>query len=245
MAIEGATYETREGTYSDSAFLANAILHAERAHTGRGIWDAYYCEQVSDTNESSDNDDNVTTAVALKCLQHCVEHANNSIYSFERFVVMCESDDGRGTSGQPVACASGFMYPEVNMGTVLSGLRVANEELLHWTNEQSDLAEARLSFLSEAFPDVEFADKWMIEGVFTSPACRGRGLGVEVLKRVLQRGRALHGCSEAYIVCADGNEAAMKMYRKAGFQVLAKCGGSEACVQHIRTRGFHVLHYVY
>jgi GNAT superfamily N-acetyltransferase len=269
MACVKKQLEFSKGQVSDSEFLAHAILQAERAHTGRGIWDEYYhCKETS-TNDSG-GDDNVSTANVLSTLKHCVENAADSIYHFERFIVArdstdCVNSDSNssatnsasdidGSSGSssgssittrpPVACACGFRYPDVTMGHVLKGLRTANSHLLQWSSEESERAEARLSFLSNSFPaGVDFAEKWMIEAVFTDPLRRGRGLAAAVLTQVLQLGRDC-GCKEAVIVCAVGNTPALQLYAKLGFEPLG-CGDSEECMRKLMTPGFNVLRYVY
>lgn len=228
------------GDISEKQFLANAILHAERAHTGRGIWDVYYSSRQQQQNDETTDD---VTVAAQKGLLHCVENAVDSIYHYDRFVIL-RDDCKDGGGSQPVACACGFKYPDVNMGKVLKGLRTANEEVLGWTGDDCDRAEASLSFLSQTFPDgVEFTDRWMIEAVFTDPGCRGRGLAYEVLTQVLQRGRD-QGCKEALITCAVGNTPAFQLYTKLGFESQG-AGDSEECQQQLSTRGFHVLRYVY
>ena len=243
-----------------SGFLAHAVLQAERAHTGRGIWDEYYTsERVSERVSEGEGEgegvservSELVSSAALKGLQHCVENAVDSIYHYSRFIVLydeCVSEGvaqgGDDSHQRPVACASGFLYPEVSMGKVLRGLRVANEEVMQWTSEESDAAEDRLGFLSQTFPEgVDFTGRWMIEGVYTRTSCRGRGLASRVIKSVLEQGR-VRECKEALITCAVGNTPAYQLYTKLGFTSLG-CGDSEECMKKLGTRGFHVLRYVY
>ena len=65
-----------------------------------------------------------------------------------------------------------------------------------------------ISFLEEAFPEnVEYNGRWMIEGVYTHPNHRGKGLAAKVVSAVVEEGRRL-GFRECLVSCAVGNHAA-------------------------------------
>jgi translation initiation factor 4G len=61
-------------------------------------------------------------------------------------------------------------------------------------------------------------DRWTVENVYTAPAYRGRGVASALLERACDEG-ASRGFGETQISLFIGNDAAERVYRKAGFEL--------------------------
>lgn len=235
MSSGDSDMKMEEALLGDAAFLAEAVLTAERAHTGRGLWDVYFSESEDMTKEQ-------VTCNALVALQRCIEEGRNAIYYHKRFLIIRDTSIPEGA--KPVATACAYKYPDVSILTTLKCLEDGCRETLGWTDSTLQNAESRLSFLSECFPDnVEFDGRWLIEGVYADPSYRGKGLATRIMKQLLQKGQE-EGCKEALITCAVGNTPAFSLYTKLGFEPLGH-GSSRKCLEEMSTEGFYLLRYVF
>ncbi len=63
------------------------------------------------------------------------------------------------------------------------------------------------------------AGELQIQNVATAPACRRRGVAAALLAAVLERARAA-GMESAWLEVRAGNEAAIVLYRRFGFNVV-------------------------
>lgn len=219
MRIAGK-YTIERAIPSDLAFLGTAIFEAERAHTGRGIWDVALSQ--------------FTKERVIEFLQRACAEDLNSHFHISRFLV------ARDDSGAPAAAACGFFYPECSLFKSLPGISEAITSMEpNITLEDASKLWKSLSFLDEAFPDVEYNNSWMIEAVYTDPAHRGQRLAQHILQAVIEDGLA-KGHQRVLISCAVGNYAAMHSYQKVGFELLGT-GHSEECLQGLGSSGYHVL----
>mmetsp|Transcript_9098 Transcript_9098/g.13695 ORF Transcript_9098/g.13695 Transcript_9098/m.13695 type:complete len:223 (-) Transcript_9098:304-972(-) len=213
--------KVRNATVQDCDFIGLAIRDAERAHTGHGIWDVYVngCQV--------DN-------IAAKALAHVAKYGEKSIYHYTRFFVV-ENEEG-----QPVASACGYPYPVCSFLETMAAMGEAMRHLADWTDSDVLLAKERLEFMADSFPqDLDWGSRWMVEGVYTSPSYRGRGLGELALRAAVEAGREkdLNSC---WITCAVGNDGACRLYERVGFKVIGE-GNSEQCMAVLATPGFKVL----
>lgn len=219
MQIAGK-YTIERAIPSDLSFLGTAIFEAERAHTGRGIWDValgqFSKEQM------------------IEFLKRACAEDLNSHFHISRFLV------ARDISGVPAAAACGFYYPECGLYKSLPGISqaIANMDSNTTLEDASKLWDS-LSFLEEAFPDVEYNNSWMIEAVYTDPAYRGQKLAQHILQAAIDDGLA-KGHQRMLISCAVGNDAALHSYTKVGFELLGT-GHSEECLKGLGSSGYHVL----
>jgi GNAT superfamily N-acetyltransferase len=206
---------------SDIPFLAKCVVLAERAHTGKGIWDVL-CPEYD---------------VILKAFQHTLEHNPESHVHYSRFFVARDME-----TGEPVAAACGFPYPECGLGSTRPGLLAALKSAgyINTVEEGETIWTERFAFLDESFPaNVDYNGTWMVEAVFTDPAYRGKGLALKIIQQVLAVGSKA-GISRALISCAVGNNAALSVYQRMGF-TLAGEGNSSDCLQKLGSSGFYIL----
>ena len=204
----------------DSHLLGIAIRDAERGHTGKGIWDVLI---------SSDQMD-----IALILEHACINDAN-SFFHISRFLVAREK-----STGELLATACGFIYPNCSIEKNKFGISKAISTLYGLNEEEIDLAWKRLNFLDECFPDVDYNNSWMVEAVYTMPSHRGKGLAAKVIEAVLEEGRTHTDCKKALITCAIGNNAALHLYLRLGFEIVGQ-GESRKAVEELGHPGFYVL----
>jgi ribosomal-protein-alanine N-acetyltransferase len=74
------------------------------------------------------------------------------------------------------------------------------------------------SLIGYAFAQVA-ADEGEILNIAVAPAARGRGVGTDILAAMLNRLRR-EGIRTVYLEVRQSNEAAIRLYRRAGFGVL-------------------------
>lgn len=202
----------------DADFLGKCICYAERAHTGTGLWDVLYPE-------------NVLPVLTYACVNDSNSHFHISKCLVARHIA----------TGQPVAAASGFCYPECSVEKTKPGICQALLALRKTTSieEGMELCE-RLNFLDESFPaDVDYDHSWMIDSVYTEPDYRGRGLSLALIQQLVQKGAA-EGRRKQLISCANGNDPAKSLYIKAGFHEIGHAESS-LCQSLLGTSGFTIL----
>jgi GNAT superfamily N-acetyltransferase len=212
---------------SDSSFLGEAILMAERAHTGTGIWDIFIGE-----------DD---TLLAIRVLTSVVANAESSVYHYSRFLV------ARDLGNLPIASACGYLYPKFTISRTYDQLGHALQSERGWSSVDLQLAISRMDFLEESFPsDIDWntSGVWMIEAVFVSPSYRGRGIASAILTAVRDQGRST-GVDKCWITCAIGNDSASSVYKKLGFQEIGSIPHNQDCLDKIYCPGFRVYEYTY
>jgi GNAT superfamily N-acetyltransferase len=203
----------------DSAFLGIAARNAERAHTGRGLWDVL----GGDTFD-------IASVLEHACLNDAKSHLHIS-----RFFVVRDT-----SAADVVACGCGYIYPDCSIEKSKPGINTALATLYGHTERNISEAWERLSFLDACFPDFEYDGSWMVEAVYTSPDHRGKGLATLVVQAVLDEGRINSGCRKALITCAIGNEAAKRVYERLGFEVVGK-GESRDALLALGSPGFYLL----
>ena len=84
----------------------------------------------------------------------------------------------------------------------------------HTFQEANDRASKILACLPK-----ELDNAWVIDSVATMPEYRGRGIAERLLKAIITEGRK-NGYSTAQINMYAGNEPALRLYKKLGFEVI-------------------------
>ena len=71
----------------------------------------------------------------------------------------------------------------------------------------------------EYFAKPKTRHKGHVIGMYTAPSARGKGVGRALLDAVVAHARAREGLLTLTLTVTDGNEAAVNLYRRVGFQV--------------------------
>ena len=89
------------------------------------------------------------------------------------------------------------------------------------------------------------AGEAQIYNIVIDKAFRGRGLGEELLRHLIDRAKE-SGCSMMTLEVRGGNEAAMELYRKLGFREVGRragyysAGGEDAVLMDLALGGFEI-----
>jgi ribosomal protein S18 acetylase RimI-like enzyme len=86
-----------------------------------------------------------------------------------------------------------------------------------WTDREIAAMSSNVRVYVRVEPSIP-RDALMIENVATLPELRGRGLVSALLERALERGRE-QGYLRAQMACHIGNDAALHVYERAGFEI--------------------------
>ena len=197
------------------------IRDAERAHTGKGIWDEPF-EDFDDEGRK-------------KILGYASWNDPDSHVYKDRMTIVRHKD-----TKEIVAAAGGFFYPECTISKSMPGMSRAVRHFNPQYDEESSLKIwDKLDYLDECFPDLDYENSWMIEAVYTDPRHRGHGIARHLISYLLGKGKSL-GYTKALISCAIGNEGARRVYEKCGY-VLVGQGHSEKSLEKIGSPGFYIL----
>jgi len=223
----GDDYVLDRAQVDDVPFLSICVRDAERAHTGRGIWDTLVPPRPIPFD--------ITTTLAAVCANDEKSH-----FHYRKFTVVRERE-----TGKPVAAACGFVYPTNSLSMTLEGLRDAFvKDGIYSNKEEGDLYLKKLNeFLDGSFPsDIDYDNSWLVEAVYTSPEVRGKKLASQLVNRLFEEGRSLGTAvaKRCLISCAVGNTAAYKLYASLGFYDLGK-GENQGCLNAIGSPGFHMF----
>ena len=100
-----------------------------------------------------------------------------------------------------------------------------------------------------AWPDVPgqpiYEGTWWLETVFTEEGHRGKGVATALLRACMDEGRA-HSITtggtppRAGILCAIGNDIALRVYRKLGLSEVGRMVHGD-CQGILQCPGFHIL----
>ena len=128
---------------SDEAFLGECLCYSERAHTGMGIWDVV-CEP------------HTVKVMSMACLE------NSPHFTLANFLVIRDT-----TTGQAVAGACGFMYPEFTIEKSKKSIIGALQQLTGRSDAEVDSDWKRIDFLVDSEPDYDQWDgSWVVESVY-------------------------------------------------------------------------------
>lgn len=224
-----------EASPGDCDFIARATIEAERAHTGRGIWDCLMPYDVDGRDE-----------ILKAAFSEASKSDPNCHFSYSRFLLAKASPPAESTNNSNnnsifVGGACAFRYPDYGVSRSKDGILQA---LVNKGAQPSIEAAQRgwqeMAFFEEACPaEVEYDNSWMIEAVFTDENYRRRGISSSLIDALYERGRGT-GCSRAMIVCSVGNAPGLRLYHSKGFSLIGT-GQSDDCLRKLGYSGYHVL----
>jgi hypothetical protein len=111
-------------------------MGAERAHTGRGIWDPLLVD-----------DEDATEEMALQCLAEVIANTPNSHLYYKNFFLARNAE-----SGIPVASCSGYGVATTTITASLDALKIACMSICSWSADRYEERRQKLSFLKTCFP---------------------------------------------------------------------------------------------
>jgi translation initiation factor 4G len=186
-------FRIRPADRGDSRFLAWVMEAAGRSHLPRGIWDLAV----------PDDDRRIDYLDALVCAEP------RALWHWSWFLVA-------EFEGRHAAALAGY-EPRVALPEIPSSTREA-ERRCGISDAESRAIQERMNVCTACFPEIP-QDRFVIEWVATLPELRGRGIVHELLREVLDRGRAA-GYARAQIGVLIGNTPAQRAYESAGFKVV-------------------------
>ncbi|MEO1211815.1 MAG: GNAT family N-acetyltransferase [Cyanobacteria bacterium J06638_20] len=193
-----ATLSTRKATKADIPFLARIEYEASLPPFNHCFWDDLL-------------DGIGTSALAFIEAELRVEASNWG--DVEDFIILEEE-------GKPVAAAAGYVPNDENYTPLrLSRLDALAQEL-NWSNAVAKTFCDRYMGMwgGDLRPFILMPQAtWIIETVAVVPEARGRGLGKEIVKAVVEEGRSQNH-SHAGIMVINGNDAARHTYESIGFK---------------------------
>jgi GNAT superfamily N-acetyltransferase len=221
----------------DARWLAKATLFAERAHTGKGIWDALLGQTCVDSDSQ-----------ILECLHYVILSVPESHIHYSKFFVAKITANGR-----LLASCSGYGGETDHLTATFEGLKHASTIVLGWDSEKFSSRMNMLSFMKTDFPAwPPYQSSWWLEAIFCEPDFRSRGISCGLINTCLEEGR-IRGYQRSMILVAIGNLPAKKLYIKIGFGNLYQndiVDGeparliSDGCLPVMGTSGFDILHKV-
>lgn len=188
--------QIRHASPEDASFLAKAILIAGRAHVKKGIWEVI----IGGTEEECVGFLHYISITQIPHLFH---------YSY----YLIAEEDGVG----PIGSLGGY-NPRTSG---YQAIQQAIPEVLRKLNlptQVSKVSEERSSKILACLPK-EIDGAWVIDSVATLPEHRGKGVAEKLLKKILEKGKK-QGHSQAQVNMYIGNEPALNLYRKFGFEII-------------------------
>ena len=179
----------------DASFLAKSILIAGRAHVTRGIWEVILGGTEQET---------------LRFLQHLSITQIPHLFHYSYYLIAEEDASG------PIGSLGGY---DPNIAGY-HALQQAIPEVIRRLSlpaQVSNISEEAKKILACLPKGVEGA--WVIDSVATLPEHRRRGVSEKLLHMILEIGKR-QGYSKAQVNMYIGNEPALKLYRKFGFEIV-------------------------
>jgi translation initiation factor 4G len=188
--------QIRDARPQDAPFLARSILIAGRAHVNRGIWEVI----LGGTEEET-----------LHFLQSLSITQIPHLFHYGYYLVAEENAFG------PVGSLGGYDYNVAGY----QALQQAIPEVVRKLNlpaQVFNISEERAKQILACLPK-EIAGAWVIDSVATVPEHRRKGVSETLLRAILEKGKR-QGYSKAQVNMYIGNEPALKLYRKFGFEIV-------------------------
>jgi ribosomal protein S18 acetylase RimI-like enzyme len=193
--LKNDTLRIRNAGPQDASFLAKSILIAGRAHVTRGIWEVIL--------EGAEDD-------ALRFLQSLSVTRIPHLFHYSCYLIAEEKTSG------PVGSLGGY---DPNIAGY-HALQQAIPEVVRKANlpaQVSNISERARRILACLPKGIEGA--WVIDSVATLPEHRRKGVSEKLLRAILEKGKR-RGHSKAQVNMYIGNEPALKLYRKLGFEIV-------------------------
>lgn len=98
--------------------------------------------------------------------------------------------------------------------------RCAKQEILLACMENEPIGYAAFSVIERNFPMMFYRKVLDLDNLCIEEAFRGKGVGKQLLLRLMQHGKAL-GCTELQLTCDPMNEAGKALYTSVGMQPIS------------------------
>jgi ribosomal protein S18 acetylase RimI-like enzyme len=188
--------QIRHASPEDASFLAKAILIAGRAHVKKGIWEVI----LGGTEEECIGFLHYISITQIPHLFH---------YSY----YLIAEEDGVG----PIGSLGGY-DPRTSGYQALQRAIPEVVTKLNLPTQVSKVSKERSSKILACLPKV-IDGAWVIDSVATLPEHRGKGVAEKLLKKIMEKGEK-QGHSQAQVNMYIGNEPALNLYRKFGFEII-------------------------
>lgn len=190
------TIRIRQASPDDASFLATSALIAGRAHVHKGIWEVI----LGGTEEE-----------CLDFLHHVSVTTVPHLFHYSCYFIAEYAKDG------PVGSLGGYDPQKLGYQALQPALPEIVKKL-NLSDQAFQKAEERSSKMLVCLPK-EIEGAWVIDSVATLPEYRKRGIAVKLLECVLHEGKE-RGYNMAQINMYIGNEPALNLYKKMGFEAI-------------------------
>ena len=188
--------QIRNASILDASFLAKAILIAGRAHVKKGIWEVI----LGGTEEECEGFLHHLSTTQIPHLFH---------YSF----YLIAEEDGIG----PIGCLGGYDPKLSGYHALQQAIPEVIKKLNLPTQASTNSEESSPRILACLPKEIEGA--WVIDSVATLSGHRGKGVAEKLVNQILKKG-GNQGYSKAQVNMYIGNEPALNLYRKFGFEII-------------------------
>ena len=184
----------RRAEPGDASFLARIMIMAGRAHVHKGIWEVV----LGGTEREVET---FLHHISITQIPH--------LFHYSHFLVAEEDTVGPvgGLGGYDPKMA-GYQFLRRAIPEVVQKLDIPMQAV-------KDSMERSTKILA-CLPG-EMDDAWVVDSVATLPEHRGKGVAESLVREILKKGKE-HGYSQAQLNVYIGNEPALRLYRKFGFQ---------------------------
>jgi ribosomal protein S18 acetylase RimI-like enzyme len=186
----------RQASPDDASFLATSALIAGRAHVHKGIWEVI----LGGTEEE-----------CLDFLHHISLTTLPHLFHYSCYFIAEYAEEG------PAGSLGGYDPQQLGYQALQLALREAVKKL-NLSARTFQEAEERSTKILVCLPK-EIEGAWVIDSVATLPEYRKRGIAVKLLEHVLHEGKE-RGYNMAQINMYIGNEPALNLYKKMGFELI-------------------------
>ena len=186
----------RHANPEDASFLAKAILIAGRAHVKRGIWEVI----LGGTDEECED-----------FLHHILITQIPHLFHYSSYLI-AEED-----SNDPIGCLGGYSPRISGYQALQQAIPEVARKLNYPAHALKNSAERSSKILACLPKEIDGA--WVIDSVATLPGHRGKGTAENLLKMILKKGKK-QGHPRAQVNMYIGNEPALNLYRKFGFEII-------------------------
>ena len=188
--------QIRQATEADAAILANVILTAGRAHVKKGIWEVVLGN---------------TKAECELFLHHISITKIPHLFHYSNYLVA--EIDGIG----PIGGLGGY-DPRVSGYNALQQAIPEVFKKLNLTEQAFKSSQERAAKILACLPGV-IDGAWVIDSVAVFQEFRRRGAAEKLIEKILEKGKE-QGHLQAQVNMYIGNDPALNLYRKFGFEVI-------------------------
>jgi translation initiation factor 4G len=188
--------QIRDAKPQDAPFLATSILIAGRAHVTRGIWEAILGGPEKETLH-------FLQSLSITQIPHLFHYSYYLIAEENAF-------DPVGSLGGYDPNIAGYHALQQAIPEVARKLNLPVETFNHF--------QGRANRILACLPK-QIEGAWVIDSVATLPEYRRKGVSQKLLRAILEKGKR-QGYSKAQINMYIGNDPALRLYRKFGFEIV-------------------------